>query len=73
VKKKMTRAEKVGGWLSWKLLLWLADRASARGDRHEAMHCVLALMVGNSTHSEKTTRCLNPEVREVFYGEEGDK
>lgn len=66
MKKKMTRAERAVGWLSGQLLLWLANRAEARGDLHEYAHCALALMVGNSTHSEKTTRCLNEEVRSMF-------
>ncbi len=66
MKKKMTRREKVVGWLSGQLLRWLANRARLRGDTHEFAHCNLALLVGNSTHSDPTTECLNSEVLDVL-------
>lgn len=52
--KKMGMRERLYGWLSYKLVLACGNMALARGDIHEARHCILALKLGNSTHSAQS-------------------
>lgn len=42
--------ERAVGSLTGRCLMWLRFRALVREDYHEANHCNLALMVGNSNH-----------------------